>query len=183
MPGAGSEPEEDVRRDDGEDTGDRGAHLILSSIAVLCAVATAQPFDVLLRNGTVIDGTGAKPYRADVAIRNGFIHRIGDLSRERASIELDVTGLVVAPGFINLHSHVSPAGVATAVNMLTQGVTTEIANADGSGATDLAMQMQRFRAAGMALNVGAYIGFNVVWASVMGQEDRRPTTAEIERMR
>lgn len=131
----------------------------------------------------MIDGTGAKPYRADVAIRNGFIHRIGDLSREKASIELDVKGLAVAPGFINLHSHVSPAGVATAVNMLTQGVTTEIANADGSGATDLAMQMQRFRAAGMALNVGAYIGFNVVWASVMGQEDRRPTTAEIERMR
>src|SRR5688500_6994771 len=84
--------------------------------------AGADRFDILLRNGTVIDGTGAAPFRADLAIAGRHIARIGALKRYTAAVDIDVTGLYVATGFINLHSHASPAALATAENMLTQGV-------------------------------------------------------------
>ncbi|HEX4947991.1 MAG TPA: amidohydrolase family protein [Blastocatellia bacterium] len=147
------------------------------------AVSAVETFEVILRNGTILDGTGAKGYRADIAVRNGFIARIGKLRDVRAAIELDVSGLVVAPGFINLHSHATPVGVRTAVNMLTQGVTTEIINADGAGALDITQQLANFSAQGLAVNLGAYVGFNSVWAAVVGQADRRPTAEEIQKMR
>ena len=69
--------------------------------------------------------------------------RIGNLSNETALVEIDVTGLYVAPGFINIHSHASPAALATAENMLTQGVTTEIVNPDGGGPPDIAAAAER----------------------------------------
>lgn len=141
-----------------------------------------ETYDVILRNGTVIDGTGAKGRRADIAVRDGRIYRIGDLRGLRAAVELDVTGLVVAPGFINLHSHAEAGAVRTAVNMLTQGVTTEIINADGASSLNLTQQLAGFSADGLALNLGAYIGFNSVWASVVGQTDRRPDAAAIRKM-
>lgn len=147
------------------------------------ALSAAETYDIILRNGTILDGTGAKGYRADIAVRNGFIARIGNLRDVRATVELDVSGLVVAPGFINLHSHATATGVRTAVNMLTQGVTTEIINADGASSLDITQQLANFSAQGLAINLGAYIGFNSVWASVVGQADRRPTAEEIQKMR
>lgn len=153
-------------------------------LALLASPGAGQsPFDVILRHGTVFDGAGLKPYQADVGIRNGYIAQIGDLSRQQGKIDLDVTGLFVAPGFINIHSHATPAALPTARNMLLQGVTTEIVNADGSGDTDIAAQLTRWAGAGLAVNVGADVGFNSVWMSVVGQNDRRPTAEEITRMR
>ncbi len=143
----------------------------------------AEPFDIILRNGLIVDGTGARGVRADLAVRNGFIQRIGNLREHKARLELDVSGLVVAPGFINLHSHATLSGVKTAENMLSQGVTTEIINADGAGALDLDAQLAAFSSAGLAVNLGAYVGFNSAWTSVVGQADRRPTAAEIQQMR
>jgi N-acyl-D-aspartate/D-glutamate deacylase len=139
--------------------------------------------DVILRRGTVLDGTGLAGYTADVAIDGGTILRVGDLGAMKAPVEIDVTGLYVAPGFINIHSHATPEGLPRAENMLTQGVTTEIINADGGGPTDLDAQLHRLRTAGLAVNVGANIGFNAIWASVVGQTDRRPSADEIETMR
>ena len=155
--------------------------------AVACVVATAaQPkprFDIILRNGTVIDGSGRPAFRGDVALRGDHIAAVGNLAKATAEREIDVTGLYVTPGFINIHSHASPAALARAENMLTQGVTTEIMNADGGGAPDLAAQAARVSAAGLAVNVGAFIGFNSVWSAVVGPDDRRPTEDEIQRMR
>ncbi len=158
------------------------ASLVLA-VAPLPAAPQSMVFDVILRGGTVIDGTGHPRYRADVATLNGRIVRVGDLSGAAAAIDLDVRGLYVTPGFINLHSHASPAALPAAVNMLTQGVTTEILNADGGGATDVAAQLARLPSAGLAVNVGAYIGFNSIWRTVVGADDRRATDDEIERMR
>src|SRR5262245_27390402 len=73
-------------------------------------VVVAQPgasFDIVVRNGTVVDGSGGARYRADVGIAGGAVVRIGNLSAERAAVEIDATGLYVAPGFINIHSHAS----------------------------------------------------------------------------
>jgi N-acyl-D-amino-acid deacylase len=162
----------------------RQALIILAALLTTGgAPPPADHFAVILRHGTIVDGSGLLPYRADVAIAEGRIARIGNLSRATARLELDVRGLYVAPGFINIHSHPSPAALATAENMLTQGVTTEIMNADGSGAIDLKDQMLRLAAGGLAVNVGGYIGFNRIWTDVVGPSDRRPTAEEIERMR
>lgn len=159
--------------------------LVLLSIAGAAQpqVGSAQRFDVVLRNGTVLDGSGLPPYRADVAMANGRIARIGKLPRDSAALDLDVTGLYVAPGFINMHSHLQPAALPRAENMLTQGVTTEITNADGAGPIDLRTPTARVAKSGLSVNVGAYIGFNSVWSAVVGLSERRPTVEEIERMR
>lgn len=141
------------------------------------------PYDLIIRGGIIVDGTGAPRYEADVAIAGRSIARVGDLGDATAVREIDAHGLFVAPGFINIHSHATPEGLVTASNMLTQGVTTEILNADGSGPLDIAAQLASATETGLAVNVGANIGFNSVWTEVVGQSNRRPTAEEVVRMR
>jgi N-acyl-D-aspartate/D-glutamate deacylase len=162
------------------------ALLLATTLRAQVGGAPASPdiaYDVVLRRGTVVDGTGARRFVADVAIAGGRVVRIGDLTAARGALELDVRGLLVAPGFVNIHSHAVPSALPTAENMLTQGVTTEILNPDGGGPTDVAPQLSALAGAGLAVNVGANIGFNSLWAAVVGPADRRATPAEIERMR
>jgi len=151
--------------------------------AIVVSSAQSQPFSIIFRNGTVIDGTGGARFRADLAISGAAVARVGDLANERATTEVDATGLIIAPGFINIHSHATADGLQRAENMLTQGVTTEIANADGAGPLDIADQIDRALARGLAVNLGAQIGFNSVWTQVIGAADRRASTDEIARMR
>jgi N-acyl-D-aspartate/D-glutamate deacylase len=87
-----------------------------------------------------------------VGIRNGYIVEIGDLSQRQGKVDLDVRGLFVAPGFINIHSHAVPAALPTARNMLILGVTTEIMNPDGAGGIDIAEQLTRSGSVGLAVN-------------------------------
>jgi N-acyl-D-amino-acid deacylase len=155
-----------------------GVSAALTLAAAPPAVAQAT-FDLLLRGGTVVDGSGASRVIADVGITNGRIAAMGDLGTAGATTVLDVTGLYVAPGFINLHSHAGVLSLQTAENMLTQGVTTEVLNPDGGGAVDVASQLSRLDSLGLAVNIAACTGFNSAWASVMGPEDRRPTVAQI----
>jgi N-acyl-D-aspartate/D-glutamate deacylase len=157
--------------------------LFLAFVAGTVVHAQTPPFDVIIRNGTILDGSGNPRYDADVGIRNGFIAAIGDLKTASARTDIDARGLYVSPGFINIHSHASADALPTAVNMLTQGVTTEIFNADGGGPADVARQMSTLETAGLAVNVGGYIGFNAIWQSVNGNTDKRPTADEITRMR
>ena len=161
-----------------------GLAVLVAAAVSRGAFAQAPPsYDLIIRHGTVIDGTGSPRYRADVAIAGGSIARVGDLGGARAVTEIDATGLFVAPGFINIHSHATPDGLVSATNMLTQGVTTEILNADGAGPLDIHEQLTSAGARGLAVNVGANIGFNSVWAEVVGLDDRRPTADEVTRMR
>jgi N-acyl-D-aspartate/D-glutamate deacylase len=148
------------------------------------AVAYGQtaPFDAVIRGGTILDGSGNPRFEADIAVRNGLIVAIGTVAGA-ATNEIDAAGMFVAPGFINIHSHASADALPTAVNMLTQGVTTEIFNADGAGPLDVGSQMKTLADAGLAVNVGGYIGFNSAWQAVVGNIDRRPTPEEIDRMR
>ena len=163
-------------------------HFLLIAIAAGCATPSTAgpapsprvaPFDVILRGGSVLDGTGRPAYRADVGVAGTCIAKIGDLSRDSGATVIDVSGLVVAPGFINIHSHASPAALRTAANMLRQGVTTEILNPDGSGPLDIAAQLAATESTSPAVNVGAYAPFNSAWASVVGNTDRRPTADQI----
>jgi N-acyl-D-amino-acid deacylase len=157
--------------------------LALASSLLLCVLGAQSDATIIIRNGTVIDGTGGARYRADVAIADGVVVRVGNLAAERAALDIDATDLYVAPGFVNIHSHASPDALPTAENMLTQGVTTEIVNPDGGGFTDIAQQMGEAARNGLAVNVGAYIGFNSVWSTVVGAADRRPSDEDIATMR
>ncbi|HEX6048857.1 MAG TPA: amidohydrolase family protein, partial [Gemmatimonadaceae bacterium] len=160
-------------------------------VAVIVAACAAPPtpggvgpaprgarFDVVLRGGSVLDGTGRPAFRADIGVAGSRIAKIGNLSGDSATTTLDVSGLIVAPGFINLHSHAAPAALGTAANMLRQGVTTEILNADGGGPLDITQQLAAAESPGLAVNVGAYAPFNSAWARVVGTSDRRPTAEE-----
>jgi N-acyl-D-aspartate/D-glutamate deacylase len=164
-----------------------GCSLMASTAALALLVpASAKDvptYDIIIRNGTIIDGSGLPGYSGDVAIADGHIVAVGDIGQAKAAKTIDANGLVVAPGFINLHSHAEPDAVSTAVNMLTQGVTTEVINADGSGEIDIAGQLRSFASKGLAENIGAYIGFNAIWESTMGERDQRPTAAQISAMR
>ena len=156
--------------------------LLLASL--LGQAQSSDPiFDIVLRNGTILDGSGGPPYKADVGISGGAITAIGDLTSARAQVELSAGGLFVVPGFINIHSHAVAGGLLQAENMLTQGVTTEIINPDGYGSGNIKTQLSGLAASGLAVNVEAYIGFNAVWQDVMGMTDRRPTQDDFNRMR
>jgi N-acyl-D-amino-acid deacylase len=163
----------------------RVPYRIFALTAVLGATLAAQPaatFDVIIRGGTIVDGTGGAPYRADVGIVGKHIARIGTLAEDATTV-LDARGLYVAPGFINLHSHASAAGLSAAENMLTQGVTLEILNADGAGPLDIGRQLADIAANGLAVNVGANAGFNSIWRSIVGDTNRRPAAGDVARMR
>jgi N-acyl-D-amino-acid deacylase len=166
----------------------RSRRLFLSALIAGCAAPSTgsqapnpgtAPFDVILRGGSILDGTGRAPYRADIGIAASRIAKIGNLSRDSATTVIDVSGLIVAPGFINLHSHAAPAALPSAANMLRQGVTTELLNSDGGGPVDVARQLARVDSVSPAVNVGVYAPFNSAWTRVVGTIDRRPTTAEI----
>ncbi|MBP7339135.1 amidohydrolase family protein [Niveispirillum sp.] len=146
------------------------------------ATAADAAYDVIVRNGMVADGSGAPLLRADVGIKGGYVLAVGDLSAATAGRVIDAKGLYVAPGFINAHDHSLPAALATATNMLQQGVTTEIMNADGAGETDIRRQLDTYAAPGLAVNIGAQIGFNAVWTEIVGRSDTRPSEGQIKTM-
>ena len=93
----------------------RFALACLVCAAVGHAQASPTTFDIVVRHGTVIDGSGTPRYDADIGIRNGFIAAIGDLAGASAATEIEAKGLFVTPGFINIHSHASSDALPTAV--------------------------------------------------------------------
>ena len=151
-------------------------------IALSTACTPPQNYELILRNGTIIDGSGNAPLTGDVAINGDAIVAVGKLTNAIAEEEVDISGLVIAPGFINIHSHAEEDALPTAINMLSQGVTTEIFNADGYGPIKIDRQMERLDSAGLAVNIGGFIGFNSVWGEVLGLEEKRPTKEQIVEM-
>lgn len=141
-------------------------------------------YDLLIRGGTVIDGSGAPAFRADVAIQDGKIASIGDLSGAGAARVIDATGLIVAPGFIDVHTHADElAANPRAENYLRMGVTTVVAGNCGASALEIGKALAAIREAGPSINYATLIGHNTVREAVMGEERRAPTPAEMERMK
>lgn len=165
------------------------ALLLLGACRQELPPAAAQPaFDLLITNATVVDGTGAERYVADVAIADGRIAAVGALAAGDAAELVDATGLVLAPGFIDVHSHADRAlarpEAAGMEGFLRQGVTTAVYGIDGFlSLPDLDRYIAIAESGGMGMNFMAFIGHNSVRRDVMGEENRAPTAAELERMK
>ncbi|MCY3677566.1 MAG: amidohydrolase family protein [Gemmatimonadetes bacterium] len=156
------------------------------AVPILAACSPA-PYDIVLQGGRVVDGTGSPLVVADVGVRNGLVAGVGDLSNATAGTILDVTGLYVAPGFIDTHSHSGP-GLATeelshAEPLLAQGLTTVVVNPDGGGPVDLVEQRADLEEEGLGVNVVQLVGHGSVRGRVMASDDRAPTADELDEMR
>jgi N-acyl-D-amino-acid deacylase len=144
-------------------------------------------FDVLIRNARVIDGSGNPWLRADVGITGDRITAVGALGTATAVRTIDARDRVLAPGFIDVHSHAAD-GIRTAAlhqgqPLIAQGVTTFIANPDGGGPVDLAAQRAAIEAARIGPNVGLLIGHGSVRSAVMKSENRAPAADELQKMK
>lgn len=163
------------------------AVLVLQGIftARLDTQAPSPPFDYLLRGGVVVDGTGRPQFRADVAIRGDRIARVdpAGISPTDARHVLDVTSLVVAPGFIDHHAHIATTihEYPLAENFIRQGITTILASLhSGDQPYPLGAYMASLV---VAPNVGFFAGHSWVRTKVLGLENRAPTPAALETMK
>jgi N-acyl-D-amino-acid deacylase len=170
--------------------------------------AFAQPYDLVIRNGHIVDGTGSPWYSGDIAIQGGRVAAIGQLAQAQAKRSLDAHGLVVAPGFIDM---LGQSEYTILVNphlpsKIFQGITTEITGEGNSIAplnariaqadrtayehlqikpdwTTLRQYFARLERQGMGINLASYVGATTVRRMVIGDDNRPPDAAELERMR
>jgi N-acyl-D-amino-acid deacylase len=157
-------------------------HSFLSLIFCLLTTcfACAQPYDLVIKNGRVVDGTGNPWVYADVAVQNGRIVRVGAIPTADARRMIDATGLIVSPGFIDVHAHVEGSLEAQpgAPNFIHDGVTTVITGNCGGSSANLKTYFDTLRMQGVSLNVGSLIGHNSVRMKVMKMAFRDPTARE-----
>ncbi len=162
-------------------------------LATMLQAPAEEPFDLLLVGGRVLDGTGNPWFPADVAVSRGRIVAVGNLAGRKAHRTLDVEGLVVAPGFIDLHSHadgLDEDGLRSnhpkrraAPNLVTQGITTLIVNQDGGSPFSIANQKKELEAKKFGPNAVLLVGHNTVRAMVMAENKSDPfADTEIARM-
>ena len=156
------------------------------SLAVLLSSCSSTPvvYDLLILDGTIVDGSGSPAYASDIAIVDDKIVKMGDLNGSEAERIIDANGLTVTPGFIDLHTHADRnirdnPGVE---NYLHQGVTTILAGNCGHSPVDLDAYFKSFTDTGIAVNLAMLIGHNKVRDAVMGNENRAPTAVEQRRM-
>lgn len=147
--------------------------------------AQDQQYDLLLKNGRIVDGSGNAWYRGDVAIRGDTIVHVSPSIAGSAKRVIDVGGQVIAPGFIDIHTHARRGifEVPTADNYVRQGVTTLIEGPDGSSPVPLAPFFTRLETLPKSVNIGSFIGQGSVRAAVIGDVNRKPTSAELDQMR
>jgi N-acyl-D-amino-acid deacylase len=171
----------------------------------LCAAAADEPqYDLVIRHGRVVDGTGNPWFAGDVAVREGKIAAVGRVPAGAAKREIDASGLVVAPGFIDMHSHSDTVLLedGLAQSKIRQGVTTDVLGegssagprvgklspqsmlVNGQPATwkTLGEYFDVVERAGISINIVSYVGINNVWQSVMGDAHERPTAAQLAEM-
>jgi N-acyl-D-amino-acid deacylase len=173
--------------------------LAASLFCAFLAVISAQPaqrYDLLIRNGRVMDGTGNPWFPADVAVQNGRIVAIGPLPNAQAARVIDATGKFVTPGFIDIHSHADdgsgPRGGLrdpdpvrrSAPNLVSQGITTVVVNQDGRSPWPVSAQRAQLEQAGIGPNAMLLVGHGTVRRRIMGDDVRRPAKPdEVTRMR
>jgi N-acyl-D-amino-acid deacylase len=186
-----------------------GFGLAFFSISLLLSAAPAQKkdpaYDLLIRNGKIVDGSGNPWHYGDVAVRADKIVAMGRMLPGSAKREIDARGLVVAPGFIDIHSHSDFLLLedGDAQSKIRQGVTTEVLGESSSAGpyqgpmippkvmlggketrwTTLGEYLDITERAGVATNVASFVGLGNIWKSVVGNSHQRPTPAQFEQMK
>jgi dihydroorotase/N-acyl-D-amino-acid deacylase len=179
--------------------GPRVASTLLAGRAIAAAIVSAAgglllgaspqvpPYDLVIQHGRIVDGSGNPWFIADVALKGDTIVRLAPHIDPEGARTIDASGLVVAPGFIDVHSHSeAEQGIVrnpAAENNVRQGVTTVFANPDGGGSVQVKAFLDKVAAARPAINVGAFIGHGPVREAVMGLVNRHATEEELARMR
>jgi N-acyl-D-amino-acid deacylase len=179
----------------------------LLTVSLSSSPSSAASFDFIIRNGTIYDGSGAKPFTADLAITNQHIAAIGNLKNDKAPTELDAKGMAVSPGFINMLSWADESLIhdGRSQSDLRQGVTLEVFG-EGSSMGPLnekmkteAREQQRdlkyditwttlgeyldfLRRRGISCNVASFVGATTLRVHELGYADRAPTKEELARM-
>ena len=157
-----------------------------------CSADTVQEsIDVVLVGGSVYSGLDEEPVIADIGIDGDRIVAVGNLEDQGADLRLDVTGLVVIPGIIDIHSHAwreneARSGIVrwpNAENLIRQGVTTVIGGPDGGSPLPLEDDFERFEENPATVNYGSFVGQGTVRGEVVGEDDRPATDEELQRMR
>jgi N-acyl-D-amino-acid deacylase len=167
-------------------------------LAVISATTSCQSVpktgpmsDLLIRGGTLVDGTGEAPRRADVLVDEGGIVAILEPGAQKVSAQrtIDASGLIVAPGFIDPHTHadrdLASADAQRRANLAFafQGVTTVVVGNDGAGSPDIAERAGNAREQGIGTNVAYLVGFSPLRRAFLGMEDRAPEPDELAAMR
>lgn len=165
---------------------------LVSGVAVITAIgsaAMAEKVDVLIRGGTIYDGGSGDPYLGDVALKGDRIVHVGRSSGVTATQVIDAKGMIVAPGFIDAHTHAdsfirSPdAAVRVNAAWLDQGVSTVMIGVDGFGTPDVGEDAAKLQASGIGTNIVPFIGFGAVRQRVLGQDARAPRPDELTAMK
>jgi N-acyl-D-amino-acid deacylase len=144
----------------------------------------AQNADYIIRNGKIMDGTGNNWQFKNIAIVNNKIVAIGNLINWKATKEIDAKGLIVAPGFIDVHAHIEGSEVKNplATNFVYDGVTTVITGNCGGSADNMKTYFDYIDSLGISINVAALIGHNNIRKQVMGTANRHATEEELQKM-
>jgi N-acyl-D-amino-acid deacylase len=153
-------------------------------LAVFTSYSVAADYDLIIRNGRVIDGTGNPWFRASIGIKNGRIAAIGRLQTATADRVIDAAERIVAPGFIDVHTHIERTveRIPGGNNYVLDGVTAVITGNCGGSTLHLGEWFSKLEKLGIGLNVGSLIGHNTVRSEVMGTANRLATPEEIVRM-
>jgi N-acyl-D-amino-acid deacylase len=163
----------------------RTRHLAAFLLA-LTPVVWAQPeaYDLVIVNARLVDGTGAPARSSNLGIRAGKIARIGGVTAAQGNAVIDAHGQVVAPGFVDVHTHADDlAERPAATNLVSMGVTTVVAGNCGSSALDVGAAFEQITEVGSAVNFATLIGHNTVRSAVMGRAQRAPTAGELQNMK
>jgi N-acyl-D-amino-acid deacylase len=166
----------------------RVAFTVTLALFALTGLSGQAPerFDVLVRNGRILDGTGNPWRRADIGIRGDRIVAVGTLRGAQAATVIDARERYVTPGFIDPHSHAGPGLATPALRqgrpLLAQGITTAFVNPDGGGPVDIAGQRAAFGRDKVGVNVGLFVPHGSVRRAVLEMSDRDPAPCEVDRM-
>ena len=141
-------------------------------------------FDLVVKNGKIIDGSGNSWYYSDVAIKNGKIVQIGKDIKAGSAAVIDATGLIVAPGFIDVHTHIEgdELKTPTADNFILDGVTSVVTGNCGASKVEISNYLRFIDSLRLSINVATLLGHNDVRRAVMGNANRAPNEAEMQKM-
>ena len=163
--------------------------LVLASVCAAAgwrreAAADERPYDLVITNARVVDGSGNPWFRADVGVKGGRITRVGRIAASEGARVIDARGRILAPGFIDVHTHVENLyELPEAENFVRMGVTTLVTGNCGGSAVDVGKFLERVKEKPTAVNIATLVGHNSVRRAVFGDVNRAPSPEELEKMK